>query len=86
VYAGRALELEPHSEAMTELVLNSLTYVEPAAPEEIIDYLKRFYNLTSQKDVLYLLRIALRVRNVGLAELLKNNLSEENKKQLFPNG
>jgi glycosyltransferase involved in cell wall biosynthesis len=86
VYAGRALQLEPHSEAMTELVLNSLTYVEPASAEEIIDYLKRFYDFTNQKDVLYLLRIALRVRNVGLAEMLKNNLSEENKKQLFPNG
>jgi tetratricopeptide (TPR) repeat protein len=84
-YAVQALQIDSRQDELIETLLCYLTEDDPATTDEIYQFLHQIYDLNSQKDVIYLLRMALRIGNEELTKLLKADLTEENKNQLFQN-
>jgi hypothetical protein len=83
-YAVLSLQINAYQDDLIEAVLYYLESKEHAGPEQMIAFLQQIYHPDKQKDVIYLLKMAVRVRNADLAERLKGYLTEENKSQLFP--
>jgi tetratricopeptide (TPR) repeat protein len=83
-YAVQALQLDSKQDELIEKLLRYLTECDPATTDEIYQFLHQIYDLNSQKDVIYLLRMAVQIGNGELAGLLKEDLTKENKSQLFP--
>jgi glycosyltransferase involved in cell wall biosynthesis len=83
-YAVQALQLDSRQDILIGMLLRYLTECDPATTEEIYQFLHQIYDFNSQKDVLYLLRMAIHIGNKELAKLLEEDLTEENKSQLFP--
>jgi tetratricopeptide (TPR) repeat protein len=84
-YAVQALQIDSKQDELIETLLRYLTERDPATTDEIYQFLHQIYDLNSQKDVIYLMRMSLRIGNEELTELLKADLTEENKNQLFQN-
>jgi tetratricopeptide (TPR) repeat protein len=82
-YAVQTLRFDPKQDEIVEMLLTYLTDKDPATTEQIYEFLQQIYHFNSQKDVIYLLRMALRAGNEELVEMLKGDLTQENRGQLF---
>lgn len=82
--AVHALELDRYQENMIYPVVRKLSDDTNSSEKEIISFLKKLYDFSSQKDILFLLKIIKKVTNPELEEELKQYLSEENRNLLYP--
>jgi glycosyltransferase involved in cell wall biosynthesis len=82
-YAVQTLRFDSKQDEIVELLIEYLTNKDPATAEQIYEFLQQIYHFDMQKDVVYLLRMALRTGNQELVEMLKGDLTQENRGQLF---
>lgn len=82
-YATLVLKLDPYEETIIYPMLYKLTYTAPAPAADIMGLLKQLYDLSSQKDTLFLLKNIRKVTNTELEQCLKPYMTIEDQQRFF---
>ncbi len=82
-YATLSLEVNSYQDALLVPMVYKLTYEDSATNEEILAFLKKFYDLTKRKDSLYVLKAVKKAQNRELEELIKPFLAKEDRELLY---
>ena len=83
-YASLTLKEEPYEEKVLIQLIQIFKAIDNTPEKDIVNYLRKIYNLDSQKDVLYLLKISKKINNQELEKEIKPYLSDENMKLIYP--
>lgn len=84
-YASLCLEVNPYQDEMLYPLVYKLTYTRPAPAADILALLEKYYDLSSRKDVLFVLKSVKRAGNQELEKALEPYLTEEDRILLYGN-
>jgi tetratricopeptide (TPR) repeat protein len=74
-YISLSLQASPYEEHVLTQLLRIFFEGEQASTADVMHYLQQIYDLNRQKDVIFLIKCALKIRHIGLVDALKPYLS-----------